>query len=172
MKLLPWRYFYFISKNGQGSRSWYYQSCTEFGYWQTPSSVHVLRSSRLGIDFYKRLCADSFGEGTWPKVSRKNTETGGWNLKAFNLLMVNGDEDPWKWSSVLKPQGNIIARVANCSDCAHCVDLYTPLSTDSNELKKIRDEQYLTIQQWIEEYWRSIKSNKFQKLIDAKLSTQ
>ena len=161
-----------ISKNGQGSRSWYYQSCTEFGYWQTISANHPLRSSKLNIDFYKRFCADSFGEGTWPKVGRKNTETGGWNLKAFNLLMVNGEEDPWKWASVLKPQGNIIARVANCPDCAHCVDLYTPTSSDSNELKKIRDEQYLTIQQWIEEYWRSIKSNRFQKLIDAKLSTQ
>lgn len=90
-------------------------------------------------------------------------------MKAFNLLMVNGDEDPWKWSSILKSQGNIIARVANCTDCAHCVELYTPTSSDSNELKKIRDEQYLTIQQWIEEYWRSIKSNRFIKLIKAKL---
>lgn len=53
--------------------------------------------------------------------------------------MVNGDEDPWKWASVQKSQGNIIARVANCPDCAHCVELYTPSASDSNELKKIRD---------------------------------
>ena len=109
-----------------------YQSCTEFGYWQTPSSIHRLRSSKLDINFYKRFCADIFGEGTWPKVDRKNTETGGWNLKAFNLIMTNGDDDPWKWASVQKSQGNIIARVANCIDCAHCVDLYTPSSSDSN----------------------------------------
>lgn len=75
--------------------------------------------------------------------------------------MTNGDEDPWKWASVQKSQGNIISRVANCIDCAHCVDLYTPSSSDSNELKKIRDEQYLTIQEWIEQYWRNQKSNRF-----------
>ena len=52
--------------------------------------IHPLRSQRLGIDFYKRFCADSFGAEIWPKVDRKNTETGGWNLKATNLLMYNG----------------------------------------------------------------------------------
>jgi len=53
--------------------------------------------------------------------------------------MSNGDEDPWKWASIQKSQGNIISRVANCPDCAHCVDLYTPSLSDSAELKKIRD---------------------------------
>lgn len=51
--------------------------------------------------------------------------------------------------------GNIISRVANCTDCAHCVDLYTPKADDAAELKKIRDEQYLTIISWIENHWRS-----------------
>lgn len=37
--------------------------------------------------------------------------------------------------------------VADCDDCSHCVDLYTPLPSDPIELKKIRDEQYLTIQE-------------------------
>lgn len=57
--------------------------------------------------------------------------------------------DPWKWASLLQSKGNIIARVANCTNCAHCVDLYTPTTNDAAELKKIRDEQYLTISEWI-----------------------
>lgn len=67
-----------------------YQSCTEYGYWQTPSDRHPLRSSRLKIDYYKKLCNDVFGSNMWPKVERKNIEYGGTNLKAFNLLMANG----------------------------------------------------------------------------------
>lgn len=47
--------------------------------------------------------------------------------------------------------------MANCTDCAHCVDLYTPSSKDAPELKKIRDEQFLTISEWIETYWRETK---------------
>ena len=37
------------------------------------------------------------------------------------------------------------------------MDLYTPATTDSYELRKIRDEQYLSIQEWVEAYWRGIK---------------
>ena len=81
-------------------------------------------------------------------------------MKAFNLLMSNGDEDPWKWASLQKSQRSIISRVANCTDCAHCVDSYKPSVNDSSELKKIRDEQYLSIKSWIEVYWRDHKINK------------
>ena len=59
--------------------------------------------------------------------------------------------------SLLKSKDRVVSRVANCSDCAHCVDLYTPATTDSYELRKIRDEQYLSIQEWVEAYWRNIK---------------
>jgi hypothetical protein len=55
--------------------------------------------------------------------------------------------------------------VANCNDCAHCVDLYTPTSNDAPELKKIRDEQYLTIQEWIDTYWRTVKTAALPKYI-------
>lgn len=66
--------------------------------------------------------------------------------------------DPWRWASLQESKGNVVSRVANCTNCAHCVDLYTPSSSDSSELKKIRDEQYLTILGWLEAHWR--KSSK------------
>lgn len=82
----------FGDENRQNARSWYYQSCTEYGFWQTPSDRHPLRSSRLNLNFYKTFCNDSFGNGMWPKVSRKNIEYGGLNQKSFNLIMTNGVE--------------------------------------------------------------------------------
>ena len=82
----------FAMENGQGSRSWYYQSCTEYGFWQTFSDRHPLRSFKLNLDFYRRYCNDSFGNNQWPKVARKNIEYGGLDQKSFNLLMSNGVE--------------------------------------------------------------------------------
>jgi len=38
------------------------------------------------------------------------------------------------------------------------VDLYSPTSKDSTELKKIRDEQYLYLSEWVDEYWREVKA--------------
>jgi hypothetical protein len=48
--------------------------------------------------------------------------------------------------------------VANCNNCAHCVDLYTPTTKDATELKKIRDEQFLYLSEWVDQYWREVKS--------------
>lgn len=80
----------FALENGGGSRSWMYQSCTEYGYWQTVSDRHPMRSSRINLNFYKKFCNDIFGNNQWPKVERKNIEYGALALKATNLLMVNG----------------------------------------------------------------------------------
>ncbi len=65
--------------------------------------------------------------------------------------------DPWKWASLLQSNNKVVARVANCTNCAHCVDLYTPTSSDSLELRKIRDEQFLSVSEWVEAYWRGLK---------------
>lgn len=51
---------------------------------------------------------------------------------------------------------DIIARVIDCPNCAHCIDLYTPELDDPTSLKKIREEEYLTITGWINEYWRQL----------------
>ena len=136
-------------EEGSGSRSWLYQCCTEYGFWQTPSQKHPMRSFRLTLDFYRKVCGDVFGEGSWPKVERNNIEFGGFNQQSTNLYMYNGIEDPWRWASIQKSQGKIISRVGNCTNCAHCGDLYTPSSSDPPELKKVRDEEYLNILDWI-----------------------
>ena len=44
--------------------------------------------------------------------------------------MTNGNEDPWKWSSVVVNQGSILAYEINCDNSGHCVELYTPKDED------------------------------------------
>lgn len=82
----------FALEDGRGARSWYYQSCTEFSYFQTYSLKHPMRSKMLTIDFYRTWCEDIYGKGTWPSVNRTNNEYGGIHLRANNLIMTNGDE--------------------------------------------------------------------------------
>lgn len=80
----------FALQDGRGGRSWYYQSCTEFSYFQTYSHTHPMRSKLLTIDFYRKWCEDIYGAGTWPNVNRTNNEFGGVTLQATNLIMTNG----------------------------------------------------------------------------------
>lgn len=83
--------------------------------------------------------------------------------------MVNGDEDPWKWASILEDRGGIITREADCDDCGHCPELYTPRQDDPPELKRIRSEQFLTVQEWIDDYWYIMKEKNRSKAINKKL---
>jgi len=75
---------------------------------------------------YRHLCNDSFGEEIWPVVNDTNLRFGGENLEAFNIILTNGWEDPWRHAGVDKSKGNMIAYLQNCNDCGHCVELYTP----------------------------------------------
>lgn len=82
----------FALEDGRGGRSWYYQSCTEFSYFQTYSMKHSMRSKMLTLDFYRKWCEDIYGIGVWPSVLRTNSEFGGLKIDASNLIMTNGYE--------------------------------------------------------------------------------
>lgn len=47
--------------------------------------------------------------------------------------------------------------MATCADCAHCVELYTPSTTDSKDLTTIRDKEEFEVKAWIEAYWKTHK---------------
>ncbi len=60
------------------------------------------------------------------------------------------DIDPWKWASLQqskKPE--IYAKVINCDNCAHCVDLRAPTDHDSQDLTNTRTYQMNSIKSWI-----------------------
>ena len=60
------------------------------------------------------------------------SELPGTIIRSTNTFFVNGGEDPWKWSSLLesKEDLNLISRVADCTDCGHCVELYNEKDSD------------------------------------------
>ena len=121
-------------------RQWNYQVCTQFGWLQTPAKdlQYAMRSTKINLDFYKKFCQETFGIPLWPNVDRVNTRFGGLNLKASNLIMTNGGEDPWQWASLLTNKGDIVSIYIDCDDCAHCVELYTPTPSDPPKLQSAR----------------------------------
>lgn len=115
----------------------------------TKSSALTLLESPSG------LTPTAKTHNTVPSTSKLSTCWWATATKVSSSIIL----DPWKWASLTQSKGSIISREANCNDCAHCVDLYTPTSKDSSELKKIRDEQFLVISEWIDQYWREVKPN-------------
>uniref|UniRef100_A0A8C8REL7 Serine protease 16 n=1 Tax=Pelusios castaneus TaxID=367368 RepID=A0A8C8REL7_9SAUR len=113
-----------LSLTGVGERQWYFQTCTEFGYYQTceddtcPFSRFMTLSSQLD------LCAQVFGvaaERVAEAVNFTNEYYGADHPKASRILFVNGDIDPWHALSVLKNQSRseLAILINGTSHCAN-----------------------------------------------------
>lgn len=50
------------SEGVRGDRQWTYQTCTEFGFYQTSNKKTSLFGDKFPADFYVRQCADLFGD--------------------------------------------------------------------------------------------------------------
>ena len=117
-----------------------FAACTEVGYWQTARAPGVsIRSQRIDREYYRQLCLDVFGLVDLPAIEQTNNYYGGAQLATSNTFFTNGVEDPWQWASVrhtLAP--SVPAVVVNCTQCAHCVEQYTPTANDSQVLVEVR----------------------------------
>jgi len=82
------------------ARSWTYQTCNEFGYfqWAKNDSVQPF-SSLISLDFYVQQCTDIFKgapAGFTPNTQYVNDFYGGNRIVTDNTVFVNGDVDPWQ----------------------------------------------------------------------------
>lgn len=108
-----------------GMRQWFYQSCTEFGFWQNvnPDFHNRTRSVRINAVYHNNLCQRLFG------MNANNVEST--NLKyyapilemsASAILFTNGEEDPWMNLSIVESQNPEIETLV-IKGAAHCDDL-------------------------------------------------
>lgn len=139
-----------------GQRQWYYQSCTEYGYWQTanPESSLSTRSSLINLDYHRQICHRLFG-------LNKAADTGLLNNTYYyplmdelvsNIFFTNGENDPWSTLSLAEKNGNAIN--SNFSyqlidGAAHCDDLRTPKPSDSAAIIKARKTMDSLLGNWL-----------------------
>ncbi|KAJ2721759.1 hypothetical protein GGI07_003752 [Coemansia sp. Benny D115] len=119
----------------QDGRSWFYQTCTQFGYWQTAprQPLRRLRSKYVTAEWQSRPCQAFFGPGVagQPDVGGVNTKHGGLFPNVTRVVFVNGLLDPWSELSVASDP-SIAAKAANgglnavitMPRASHVVDFY------------------------------------------------
>jgi len=143
LRLTDWN-----SSAAEGGRQWTYQTCTEFGYYQSSDLERQPFGSSFPIEFSIRQCGDIFG----PKfnldllqraIDRTNTIYGGLALKLDRVVFPNGSIDPWHaLGMTTNSTGNVPIYIQGT---AHCADMYAPSENDSSELIAARKtiESYL-----------------------------
>jgi Serine carboxypeptidase S28 len=147
---------YFLSNDtwtpeNDGGRQWTYLVCSQLGWFQGPGPYpeYAMRSSLINMSFYQQWCEQVFGIPIWPDINQINVEFGGRNIQSSNTILTNGCEDPWQWASNTNDTGDVTSYYANCTDCGHCADLYTPTLNDSWNLVQIRINTFNNITSWL-----------------------
>eukprot|EP00698_Gefionella_okellyi_P009139 TRINITY_DN2299_c0_g1_i2.p1 TRINITY_DN2299_c0_g1~~TRINITY_DN2299_c0_g1_i2.p1 ORF type:complete len:340 (-),score=80.75 TRINITY_DN2299_c0_g1_i2:21-1040(-) len=129
-------------------RQWMYQSCTEFGYWQTAPAQNSLRSDLITVAWHRSVCAKLFGMTLIPDTTATNLRYGGNNTAGTNIFFVNGGDDPWH---VLSVQTTLSASepALIIPNEAHTPDLRASLPTDSAALRAARVTISQYVAQWL-----------------------
>jgi serine protease 16 len=94
---------------GGSDRTWFYQTCTEFGFYQTcdPGSncIFTTNPHYNNIDSYQSQCMLAFSINsslTQAAVLESNNYYGGWQPQGSRIIFVNGVIDPWRALSIQK----------------------------------------------------------------------
>lgn len=141
---------------GLGMRQWYYQSCTEYGYWQNahPNPAMSTRSSLINLEYHHQVCQRLLG-----LTQAANTTTLNntfyfplMDVLTKNIYFTNVQNDPWSTLSLAKQNGNAInpnLTYQLIPGAAHCDDLHSPAPTDSDGLKAARQTMELLLTEWL-----------------------
>lgn len=125
-------------------RVWMYQTCTEYGYFQTAPKNNPVRSKEITMEYYQELCNYAFDNTTHLDTDATNARFGGLNSYATDVMFTNGQKDPWSRLGITnsffpddedKRKDWMVKVILNGS---HCDDLGTPSIDDSVSLNETR----------------------------------
>ncbi|KAJ6663811.1 hypothetical protein lerEdw1_009890 [Lerista edwardsae] len=140
-----------ISVVGAGMRQWFFQTCTEFGYYQTCEDSTCPFSRLMTLPAMLDACKQVFNitSGTARQaVSFTNDYYGADHPKATRVLFVNGDIDPWHALSVLKNQSRSeVALLINGT--AHCANMMSSRPRDPLPLVEARQKINSQVGTWL-----------------------
>lgn len=140
-----------------GMRQWYYQSCTEYGYWQTANSdpEKSTRSALIDLKYYRNACKRLFGIEQPANITHTNEYfyTPLLDEKSVsNILFTNGSDDPWSTLSMSENNSNNTNKnlyYYTIDGSAHCNDLQEPSGRDSSSLKLARAMTENLMKSWL-----------------------
>jgi len=123
-------------------RQWMWQTCTEFGYYQTSDSPNQPFGSGFDLNFALRQCADIFGPQYTPQnidaaINATNQYYGSLNLVQQQIVLPNGSNDPWHALGILTST-DPFRKAVFITGTSHCADMYPPRAQDVPELVNAR----------------------------------
>jgi thymus-specific serine protease len=150
--------YIFNPRTGQdgGLRSWLWQTCTEFGFYQTCEKDSLCPFGRgyHGLDMDVQICQDCFGiSGTdvAKNVEASHAFYGGYDIGVSRVLSVNGDVDPWAVLALTTEDGLPELPTHWVYGASHHYWTHPVQPWDDQEVQDARALIYLKVMEWLEE---------------------
>ena len=143
-------------ENDFGMRQWFYQSCTEYGYWQNAYHDKNLsaRSQLINEEYHRDICRRLFNINFTTPTQKINEMFYSPLLlsSTSQIFFTNGSTDPWINLSIAKENGNTVNSKTShitIAGAAHCDDLRSPKTSDSSSLQAARAQFLELATEWL-----------------------
>ncbi|EPB73806.1 serine carboxypeptidase S28 [Ancylostoma ceylanicum] len=140
-----------------GARSWTWQTCTEFGYYQTTDGgPKGIFGDVTPLSVFVNMCTDVFGKkfnANYIEAAVRATQRhygSAEDFDATNVVIPNGSVDPWHRLGKLVSYYNSVVTYL-IEGTAHCAEMSPPGPNDKPGLKTVREIIRENIAKWLTE---------------------
>jgi hypothetical protein len=118
-----------LASQAGGSRQWWWQKCTEFGYFKTSYEGTSPFFTDLPLSHFTNWCAQIFGPNVVLNTTAINEEYGALNLAASRVVITQGELDPWHNLGILK-NSTTTSVYSYLYQAGHCAPLHAATPFD------------------------------------------
>lgn len=141
-----------VSTSGS-TRQWLFQTCNEYGFYQTSSGSEHGFGTMFPVDWYVQVCLDLFGEEFNLESIRRSAEGvnavhNGLNLNVTNVFSTHGQIDPWRPLGV-QVDINEESPTVVLEGFSHCQDLFSIGSWDSEQMVETKLRITDSVRMWL-----------------------
>jgi len=149
-----------LPKGGSGNagRTWTWQTCNEFGYFQTAdaklSTPNFYTRGASNPAMWQQVCSDIFGISRaeiGARIAATNAHYGGNQppKSISNVFYSNGELDAWSLLSVTSyPENSRSVSTMVAPLGSHCVGLYAPQEGELPGAKQVRETVFALFKKW------------------------
>ncbi|KAG6461332.1 putative serine protease K12H4.7 isoform X2 [Manduca sexta] len=139
----------------EGGRQWMYQTCTEFGFYQTSSGATEVFGDNFKLEFFIQQCQDIFGKKYGADFIQRsamwtNSDYGALDISVSRVVFVHGSVDPWHALGITNSTNNDAPAIF-IRGTAHCANMYPPSEKDSIDLVEARLKIDELLTKWLKQ---------------------
>ncbi|XP_067631012.1 putative serine protease K12H4.7 [Eurosta solidaginis] len=130
-------------------RQWTYQTCNEFGWYQTSGSRNQPFGTKFPVTYYTQMCSDIYGDKFTAtfinnQINATNELFGGLEPNVENVYFSHGQLDPWRALGIQdEPQATVIPHHA------HCTDFGSISAEEAQEMRASKEKLTILVRKWL-----------------------